>query len=330
MCLKPIALKMNSRKGISNEHRPCGKCGRCIMKKRKEWAFRLKWEAKDHPYSWFSMLTYNENTCPWINTNTGEIDFINRKKPYEPIDTDKLYYLTTSSEWHRTPLKSDIQKFLKNLRRQQTYWSEKDGFPDTQIRYYIVSEYGENNTERPHYHAVLFGVHPIVKDKMTMQKKIWNKGIVTAKPLQTQNSAGFMYLTKYLFKQRQLDIYPTKPFHLMSQKPYLGKRFETYAKNYLWTNRTLQLEENPHRELSEPIPQIYKEKIPELQRTIFRNNDILKYQEKEDNLIYMCNRLGKKPHDLLKLEKQAYYNRTYETEINRLRNQYTKKWEYLT
>lgn len=41
--------------------------------------------------------------------------------------------------------KTDVQKFLKRLRK------------DVKFRYYAVSEYG-GQTERPHYHLLLFGL----------------------------------------------------------------------------------------------------------------------------------------------------------------------------
>ncbi len=44
--------------------------------------------------------------------------------------------------------KSDFQKFMKRLRKR---------FCDVKIRYYHCGEYGEN-TFRPHYHALLFGM----------------------------------------------------------------------------------------------------------------------------------------------------------------------------
>jgi len=44
-------------------------------------------------------------------------------------------------------VKADFQKFMKRLRKR---------FPDKKIRYFMCGEYGDNSN-RPHYHAVLFG-----------------------------------------------------------------------------------------------------------------------------------------------------------------------------
>lgn len=42
----------------------------------------------------------------------------------------------------------DVQKFFRRLRK---------AFPGVKVRYYVVGEYG-GETDRPHYHALLFGI----------------------------------------------------------------------------------------------------------------------------------------------------------------------------
>ena len=58
----------------------------------------------------------------------------------------------------------DYQKFLKLLR----YFTKR------KIRYVLVGEYGKKD-ERPHYHAILFGVG---EDESEVIEKSWKKGFI--------------------------------------------------------------------------------------------------------------------------------------------------------
>lgn len=78
------------------------------------WTFRILLENKDHEYSSFVTLTYRDTDLP------------------EKLDI------------------SDIQKFLKRLRRSTP----------NPVRYFCVGEYG-TKTARPHWHLILFGVPPL-------------------------------------------------------------------------------------------------------------------------------------------------------------------------
>jgi len=96
--------------------------------------------------------------------------------------------------------KSDFQKFMKRLRKYAA---------PTKIRYYHCGEYGDN-TNRPHYHAILFGWNfddwvylfdsnsgcPIYTSPTL--EKIWGKGFVTIGHV-TFESAG--YVARYCMKK---------------------------------------------------------------------------------------------------------------------------------
>ena len=291
------------------------------MRKRKEWAFRLHWESKDHSYGWFSLLTYTENAVPWLDKETGEIFKLDEENPFGEIDLDRVSELYHSNRYETVPLKSDIQLFLKRLRSEQKYHSKKQNFENTNIRYYIVSEYGEHNTERPHYHAVLFGVHPYVRDRMVNHQKVWKNGIATARHLETSSPKGFMYMTKYLFKQQNIDAYPIRPFQLMSKKPYIGKRFEDYALQSLKKSGDIDLKDG---DKWESIPRIYKEKLPFLTKKQLINGKRLRIQEDQEKILHYCEKNGKKDPDLLEMEKKAYYNKEYELELLTMKNKYNE------
>lgn len=92
---------------------PCGKCVGCRLEYSRQWAMRCVHESKMHPSNCFVTLTYDPEHLP----ETGSL------------------------------VKSDLQKFMKRLRKRH----------GANIKFYGCGEYGDK-TARPHYHACLFGI----------------------------------------------------------------------------------------------------------------------------------------------------------------------------
>ena len=109
---------------------PCGKCIGCRLDYSRQWANRCMLEAQYHPKDavWFATITYNNLYVPKVIT----------KDPETGKDVPAL-----------TLRKRDFQLWMKRLRR---------AFPDDHIRFFASGEYG-SETFRPHYHAILFGLH---------------------------------------------------------------------------------------------------------------------------------------------------------------------------
>lgn len=107
---------------------PCGKCIGCRLEYSRQWANRCLLELKEHDSAYFVTLTYNDWHVPisqYVNKETGELCDV------------------------QTLRKRDYQLFMKRLRK---------AFPNDKIRFYAAGEYGPK-TLRPHYHAILFGLH---------------------------------------------------------------------------------------------------------------------------------------------------------------------------
>lgn len=105
----------------------CGKCLGCRMDKSQEWANRCIMELQDHEDAYFLTLTYDNDHVPqsgYAIPETGE---------FQPSLSLR---------------KKDFQAFIKRLRKRVE--------PD-RIRYFASGEYGDN-TQRPHYHAIIFGL----------------------------------------------------------------------------------------------------------------------------------------------------------------------------
>lgn len=146
----------------------------------------------------------------------------------------------------------DFQGFLHRLR-----WHFKTTSHE-QVRYYMGGEYGsEKNTERPHYHAALFGVdfddRKFFKtspsgarvDTSETLDKIWGKGYTSVGDL-TYESAN--YIARYIMKKRtgkkakehykRVNLttgevfYLVPEFNKMSLKPGIGATwYEKYKED---------------------------------------------------------------------------------------------------
>ena len=88
--------------------------------------------------------------------------------------------------------KSDLQKWFKRVRKE---------IEPKKIRYFACGEYGDK-TQRPHYHAIIFGLSLRVDDKMVMQSK-WPMGRLhygTAEP------DSIRYVAQYIDKKYTGDF----------------------------------------------------------------------------------------------------------------------------
>jgi hypothetical protein len=270
---------------------PCGKCVKCISKKRKEWAFRLNEESKDHATAYFITLTYDENHLPYLNQTTGEY-------PVRLKDDITKYQETDYME--KIVYKKDVQDFIKQLRSHQNHFVKKHAYRNHpnrkhlvkdkkilekyKIRYYFTSEYGTQFTKRPHYHGIVWNLEPQVNRKLELQK-IWKHGQVNTKPIKGGDYKAYYYLTKYLYKQKNYDIWTFKPFQLMSTKPYIGNRYLETSKHYHIGKGDLLTKFNKHNMI---LPRIYKDKLPNYLKKATKQKLLQIDKEKEEILITLA------------------------------------------
>ena len=106
---------------------PCGKCIGCRLERSRQWANRCSLELQYHDSAYFATLTYDDDHVPLVYGSLGE----------------------NGDYCHMSLRKRDLQLWLKRLRR---------AFSDDHIRFFACGEYGDQ-TLRPHYHAILFGLH---------------------------------------------------------------------------------------------------------------------------------------------------------------------------
>lgn len=207
---------------------PCGRCVGCKLDRSREWANRCMLELKYHDSAYFVTLTYNDEHAPvsyYVDDSTGEA--------------------FTSL----TLRKRDFQLFIKRLRK---------AFPEDKIRYFASGEYGEH-TMRPHYHAILFGLHlddlvPYQRSergdwyyKSQSLQRVWSRRVVPNRedcvtPLAYEPFGDIIvaqvtwetcaYTARYCLKKlngADAEVYQKfslePPFNLMSRRPGIGGQY---------------------------------------------------------------------------------------------------------
>lgn len=188
---------------------PCGKCRACRIAKSREWSTRLMHESDYHKKSAFVTLTYSNENLP-VN---GVL------------------------------IKSDLQKFIKRLRRDLDYENRK-------IKYYACGEYGEKYG-RPHYHLILFGIDGY-EDKKVIEEN-WSKGLIHTGSV-TYDSCR--YVCDYFNKDDRREKYPNGVLPFKVQSNGIGKKYIQKNEKNLVSNGFVRV-----KGVKTSIPRYYKNKL---------------------------------------------------------------------
>jgi hypothetical protein len=183
----------------------CKQCTGCRQDNQHQWAIRCIHESSLWLNNIFVTLTYDNENVPNIKNDQGEII-------------------------SNTLVKKDFQDFMKRLRKH------KKATKHNPIRFFHCGEYGEKNTKRPHYHAILYNCNfsdrePVQGEKgLTTSKtleKIWGKGIVSIGDV---NFTTASYVAGYVQKKingKQKDQH----YQIVDKQTgeYLGQQQQEYA-----------------------------------------------------------------------------------------------------
>lgn len=230
LCISPVYAKGSTR--VNPVWVPCNRCGYCMETRRQGWAMRLleEYEQSKHQV-YFITLTYNNENLPrtWDNKPLLIKHF--------PASAD----VPTLNVRH-------VQLFNKKLRKLNARYTKE------QYRYYLAGEYGERYG-RPHYHLIVFNLHPATLDKLG---KLWNKGTIDLRPCNGKRNV-FAYVAGYVVGSYTTALRLNKrPFSIMSKKPYLGHTYVERMKSYHKKNLLPYLERG---KLKLALPRIFKQKI---------------------------------------------------------------------
>ncbi len=227
-CVSPIRL-------VSGDFVPCSKCYACIQRRMSGWIYRLNKELDRSDSAVFMTMTYED-----------------KKVPY-------------SSNALMTLHKEDLQKFWKRLRKEEAKQFKEllklDRLTDVKdykkpIKYFAVGEYG-SETERPHYHAIIYNA-----DIENLDKN-WKDGQTHFGEV---NKASIAYTLKYMQKSQDdwlnygdMDD-RTPPFQCMSKG--LGENYLTDAMKQWHKKDRLNRYYLPEEEGKKiALPRYYKDKI---------------------------------------------------------------------
>lgn len=172
-CINPNSMSVTLKYSGTriNINTDCNHCMPCLVKKQSQITFLCNKELletyKKGLSASFVTLTYDDKHLP-IN----ERGFV-------------------------TLQRSDVQKFIKRMRRNIEYHGKNLSF-----KYIYCGEYGDGthsknglSTRRPHYHLIIFGLSP--EQVRFYTKKLWRFGLCDIGVL---GAGGIRYLCKYMAK----------------------------------------------------------------------------------------------------------------------------------
>lgn len=235
-CFSPISIV--DPKGNHPSQRilvPCGKCLDCLSVRRDSWTIRLKHELRNSISAHFITLTYDDDSL---------------------VFNDLGYPIV---------VKKDVQDFMKRLRKR---------VEPNKIRYFCVSEYGEN-TLRPHYHMILFNF-PLNLDLYKTLEQTWSLGHFHIGKV---TQASIHYTTKYClayedeeFRDAITDVERReRPFMLCSRRPAIGSNYLSDKNIDYHKNGLKNYLVDSGRKI--PLPRYYRERI-------FDDDEIMKINVK--------------------------------------------------
>lgn len=164
---------------------------------------------------------------------------------------DKACFVTLTYDPEHLPEdnglhKDHLQKFWKRLRKE------------CKVRYFCCGEHGDR-FNRPHYHAIIYGLAP--EDKEIIEKH-WKNGIVHVGTV-TEDSCA--YVAKYMTKklngralQEKLEEDPDyqNEFVLMSRRPGIGATPSLAMKKFMYENGFIY-----RKGLKSSLPRYYKDRF---------------------------------------------------------------------
>lgn len=192
---------------------PCGQCVGCRLAYSRQWANRCLLELQYHDSAYFATFTYDDDHVP-------------RTYYPDPETGEAIPALTLQ--------KRDWQLLMKRIRKR---------FGDDHIRFFMSGEYG-SETFRPHYHAILFGLH---LDDLQVYKTVreagqlytyynspslqecWPNGYVVVGEVTWESCA---YTARYVMKKlkgKEAEFYEKHniqpEFCLMSRRPGIARQY---------------------------------------------------------------------------------------------------------
>lgn len=330
MCLFPYrntAIKSKSyEKGLHEFD--CGACPECLAKRSRLWVLRCSAEARTRKAC---MITLTYDT--YIRDEAGNIigenlsdnplskedaqKFLKRLRSYyDNLVMSKIRKIIKKHikhAYHHSPV-AKYHKNYRDFRKNYIMFVYKDEIEEyikeefeknrIKISYLLTAEHGKR-TNRPHYHAIIFGID-FAEDRAVYKKskrgnliytsntltKIWNNGICTVDCVNISSKVA-RYCTKYCAKDARAD----DTFMLVSRGIGDEELLRTFnGKSYIIDGREY------------PIPKLIWNKVI-----------MIRYEQ----MHYKYNYYGSIETIYPSYNYKAYdYDKVWESDINRLQRHY--------
>lgn len=154
--------------------------------------------------------------------------------------------------------KDHLQKFFKRLRKSL----QKQ---DRKIRYFACGEYGDK-TERPHYHAIIFGLGLQKEDKQLIidswNYTDWSVPVIKQKAFGLVEFESIQYVAQYIDKKLTGDL-AEKEYYEKGREPVFRIMSLGIGKKWMYDNAD-QLRSNLHTSIrgkKMSLPRYYLDKL---------------------------------------------------------------------
>lgn len=239
-CDSPLSIKYKTPLIVNGQPiyrfpADCGKCLKCLTKRKAQWSYRITEEKRNSFSSYFVTLTYNNRNLPLgdngatINKN-DHFEFISKLKELEHPKTLKL------------------RKSISKEENDRKYYGIKE---TGKLKYYGVYEYGDQ-FNRPHAHYILFNVRDIANIDLS-----WGRGNIEVD--HDVNVNNIDYVLKYMVKYHSNGKYENKEKELSFMSKGIGS--STADKSFI--NQIRRIDSNQilnTRGSKIPIPRYYRKK----------------------------------------------------------------------
>lgn len=299
---------------------PCGKCPACLANRQRAFCFRLDQEKESASFYYWLTLTYNEESVPKMKVLQH-----NRDYEQEPTFPKKMLSSDSQEVEFMCFSKEHCRSFFEKIRKKYSKLGVK-------FKHFLVSEYGPNGTERPHYHCLLMVYTPFdfVKNVNFRSELLdfilndcWPYGFITEK---TFHGRVLKYLTKYCCKPELIgQFHPMKPFTLIS--PGIGLNYLDQLSEHKKKQMVRDLDFTVRYGASKiQLPRYYTDKLLPHSKKLLNSlipddpggdwSDYLKLKNIREKITDKQNRLASKNYHV----KRSHFVDSFEGDIQLSRN----------
>ena len=305
---------------------PCNSCLQCRLDYSKRWADRCMLEAMYHDENAFITLTYDDKNVPLVDgvdPVTGELKKFKtlRKKHFQ--DFMKRF----------RNIVNEIPKEKRKFYNGRKYYRKGDD-KFKEIRYMASGEYG-SQTNRSHYHAIIFGWYPSDDDIVLLGKNELGQDYYGSATLAKAWPYGFhvigkadwnscAYVARYVVKKMfpfEKNFYEAcniePEFILMSRRPGIGAQwYEDHKEEYYNFSKTyLKTQNGSHsigsvkyfdRKVAKECPELYEDMI---KNRVWFAKHRKALEKKQTNLKYI---------DYLSVKNENLERKTKALKVNKL------------